>query len=123
MQIVFVDWLIIKGQEKKFKDYWKAALPVEDRSMMVGEFLSEPTEHEKYNWVTWDLRRDEATRFINIGLWASAEAFHDQIGRYFNPAKGKEDFEFKLRRRALLTPACWRMGDWALPIHDSGGVL
>jgi hypothetical protein len=27
----------------------------------------------------------------------------------------------KLRRRALLSPACWRMGDWALPIHDSGG--
>jgi hypothetical protein len=123
MQIVFVDWLIIKGQEKEFKAHWKAALPIEDRSMMVGEFLSEPTGNERFEWVTWDLRDEGATRFINIGLWASAEAFHDQVGRYFNPAGGLLPFEFKLRRRALLTPTCWRMGDWALPIHDSGGVL
>lgn len=123
MQIILVDWLIIKGQEKEFKSYWKAALPVEDRSLMVGEFLSEPTGHEKFPWLTWDLRNVNASRFINVGLWASAEAFHEQIGRYFNPAKGKEPFEFELRRRALLTPACWRMGDLPLPIHDSGGVL
>ncbi len=90
---------------------------------MVGEFLSEPTGHEKFPWVTWDLRNEEAARFINVGFWASAEAFHDQVGRYFDPAKGALPFEFKLRRRALLTPTCWRMGDWRLPIHDSGGVL
>jgi hypothetical protein len=73
--------------------------------------------------VTWDLRGDETCRFINVGLWASAEAFHEQVGRYFDPAKGVLPFELKLRRRALLTPACWRMGDWRLPIHDTGGVL
>ncbi len=123
MQIVLVDWFIKKGQESDFKAFWKCALPVEDRSMMIGEFLSEPTGHEKFEWVAWDLRKADATRFINVGLWASAEAFHDQIGRYFNPAGGEKPFEFKLRRRALLTPACWRMGDWRLPIHDSGGVL
>lgn len=123
MQIVFVDWLIKKGQESEFKSHWRSALPVNDRSMMVGEFLSEPTGHEKFPWVTWDLRDNDATRFINVGLWSNAEAFHEQIGRYFNPAGGLLPFEFELRRRALLTPACWRMGDWALPIHDSGGVL
>jgi hypothetical protein len=103
--------------------YWREAVPVEDRSMMVGEFLSEPTGNEKFPWVTEDLRNRDASRFINVGLWASAEAFHMQIARYFDPAAGKRSFEFELRRRALLTPACWRMGDWQLPIHDSEGVL
>jgi hypothetical protein len=123
LQIILIDWLIIKGAEPDFKTYWKEAVPVEDRSLMVGEFLSEPTGHEKFPWVTEDLRNEDASRFINVGLWASAEAFHGQIGRYFDPAAGKRSFEFELRRRALLTPACWRMGDWRLPIQDSGGVI
>jgi hypothetical protein len=123
LQIILVDWLIIKGAEPDFKKYWKEALPVEDRSLMVGEFLSEPDGHEKFPWVTEDLRDGDSSRFINVGLWASAEAFHKQIARYFDPAAGKRSFEFELRRRALLTPACWRMGDWRLPIHDSGGVI
>ncbi|MCO6185008.1 hypothetical protein [Rhizobium sp. L1K21] len=123
MQIIFVDWLINLGQEDEFKNYWKTAVPVEDRSKMVGEFLSEPTAHEKYPWITWKLENTEAKRFINVGLWADAEAFHEQIGRYFKPDSEKLDFEFKIRTRALLTPACWRMGDWPLPIYDSVGVL
>ena len=32
MQIIFVDWIIIKGNEQDFKNYWKTALLVEDRS-------------------------------------------------------------------------------------------
>jgi hypothetical protein len=123
LQIIFVDWLIIKGAELDFKQYWKEALPIEDRSLMVGEFLSEPDGHEEFPWVTEDLRSGDASRFINVGLWASAEAFHEQIARYFDPAAGKRSFEFELRRRALLTPACWRVGDWRLPIRDSSGVL
>ncbi len=90
---------------------------------MVGEFLSEPTGHELYEWITWDLRAANAKKFINVGLWADADAFHDQIGRYFNPTAGKMPFEVELRRRALLTPAGWRMGNWHLPDHDSEGVL
>jgi hypothetical protein len=123
MQIVLVDWLIKKGREKDFKSHWKAALPIDDRSLMVGEFLSEVTGHERFPWITWDLREEEGARFINVGLWASADAFHDQVGRYFSPAGGLLDFEARLRRRALLNPVCWRMGDWALPVHDTGGVL
>ena len=72
LQIVLVDWLIIKGAEPDFKKYWKEAGPVEDRSLMVGEFLSEPDGHEKFPWVTEDLRNGDASRFINVGLWASA---------------------------------------------------
>jgi hypothetical protein len=119
MEVVFVHWKIFKGQEEQFKQHWRTGLPVNDRSGLVGEFLSEPTGHEKYDWVTWDLRgTSEFTVFINVGLWADANTFHEQIGKYFNLAKGKLQFEYELRTRALLTPTCWRMGDWRLPIHD-----
>jgi hypothetical protein len=124
MEIVFVHWRILKGREEKFLDYWKTGLPVNDRKGLVGEFLSQPSGHEKYNWITWDLRSSsEETTFINVGMWADPDEFHDQIGRYFNPAGGKLSFEFEIRKRALLTPQCWRMGDWKLPTHDSEGVL
>jgi hypothetical protein len=123
MQIVLVHWCVVRGKEEEFRQYWKAGLPVNDRSGLVGEFLCEPTGHEKYNWVTWDLRHPTATIFINVGMWADTGTFHEQIGRYFNPAGGKKEFELELRKRALLTPNCWRMGDWKLPVHDSGGVL
>jgi len=56
-----------------FKARSKSALPVQDRSLMVGEFLSEPTGHETFPWVTWDLRNPDASRFINLVLRASAE--------------------------------------------------
>ena len=122
MIIVLIDWHIEIGKEDTFKEYWRKDVPVQDRSMMVGEFLSRPQD-KAFNWVTWDLDTYDASRFINVGIWASAEAFHEQIGRYFNPSKGKLDFEVRIRKRALLSPACWRMGDWNLPLHDSGGVL
>ena len=52
MEVVFVHWKILNGQEEEFKRYWRSALPVGDRSGLIGEFLSEPTGHEKYDWVT-----------------------------------------------------------------------
>jgi hypothetical protein len=124
LEIVFVHWKILPGKEPDFKQHWRTGLPINDRRGLVGEFLSEPSGHAQYKWVNWDLRgTTEFTVFINVGLWADAESFHEQIGQYFNPAGGKLPFEFSLRQRALLTPSCWRMGDWKLPIHDSGGVL
>ena len=124
MEIVFVHWKILRGREDEFKTYWRSGLPVDDRTGLIGEFLSEPTGHEKYDWVTWDLRgTNEFTVFINVGLWFDAGTFHEQIGKYFNSEKGKLAFEYELRRRALLSPSCWRMGDAGLPVHDSGGVL
>lgn len=124
MQIVFVDWKIRIGEEESFKQDWKTGLPVNYRTQMVGEFLNVVPKNAKYEWITWDLAESgDYTRFINVGLWANAEAFQEQIGRYFNPESGKKPYEFELRRRALLSPECWRMGDWKLPLHDSGGVL
>ena len=120
-----MDWKIIRGKENEFKQNWRAALTVDDRSRMIGEFLSSISKGDEYPWITWDLSEDrDYTRFINVGLWADAEAFQEQIGKYFDPADGtKKPYEFEVRRRALLSPECWRMGDWNLPFHDSGGVL
>lgn len=125
MHIVLVDWKINLGQEDEFKREWRSALPIYDRRRMTGEFLSEVCARDgSYPWITWDLAIDPRyKRFINVGLWADAEAFHAQVGRYFDPAGGKKPFEFELRQRALLRPDCWRMGDWPLPVHDSGGVI
>lgn len=124
MQIILVDWKIIVGQENAFKQDWRTALPVNDRAKMIGEFLSVIPKEKKFDWITWDLAElDGYTRFINVGLWADADAFQEQIGQYFKPDGDKRPYEFKIRRRALLTPECWRMGDWKLPIHDSAGVL
>jgi hypothetical protein len=50
-----------KGQEREFRSHWISALSIEDRSMMVGEFLSQPTGHENFPWVTWDLRNEEVS--------------------------------------------------------------
>src|ERR1041385_1218546 len=124
MVIVLVYWKILRGQEEDFKTYWRSAFPVKDRSGLVGEFLSEPTGHEAYPWVTADLRsgNDDFTTFINVGLWRDAETFHEQIGRYFDPARGKLDFEYELRTRALLTPHCWRIGEWPISAGDSQSV-
>jgi len=124
MVIVLVYWKIKKGREDEFKEKWKRGLPVNDRSGLLGEFLRKITKDGKYEWITWDLQGDEKyTPFINVGLWADAETFQEQIGQYFEQKSDKEEFEFEIRSRALLTPDCWRMGDWKLPIHDSGGVL
>jgi hypothetical protein len=125
MHILLIEWKIIPGKEDEFKDYWKTKVPVQDRTQLVGEFLSSVNaKTEEFPWVTWNSNKDSSfSHFINVALWANVGAFHRQIGKYFDPAKGKLDFEFELRRRSLLSPECWRMGDWNLPKHDSGGVL
>ena len=46
MVIVLVYWKIKKGCEEAFKTHWRSGLPVNDRSGLVGEFLSQPTGHE-----------------------------------------------------------------------------
>ena len=45
--IVLIDWRIIKGQERTFEQYWTSILHIEDRSEMIGEFLSEVNPGER----------------------------------------------------------------------------
>jgi hypothetical protein len=91
---------------------------------MIGEFLSKVTSNSVFPWITWDLKLEAGvSRFINVGLWADTDAFHDQVAKYFKPSGLARDFEYRLRQRALLDPTAWRMGGWPLPKEDSEGVI
>ena len=127
MIIVLIHWKI-KPEPKRveeFLKFWKETAVVSDRRGLIGEFLTEAHSTAEYSWITWQLTGCEGKyrSFINVGYWNSAEEFHAQIGKYFETSARLEKFEAECRVRTVLTPKCWRMGDGALPIHDSGGVL
>jgi hypothetical protein len=43
----------------------------------------------KLSCTAWDLRVDDATRFIDIGLCVNAEDFCGQVGHYLKIESGK----------------------------------
>ncbi len=122
MHIILVDWRIRKGQEKLFVGFWKSDLHIENRSHMIGEYLSEVNKPGDFLWIDWNMLSDSneqlCTRYINVGIWQHASAFEQEVGSYFRPVEGRMPFEFELRRRALLTPKAWRTGLASLPKGD-----
>ena len=127
MIIVLIHWKI-KPEPKmvaKFLKSWKETAVVSDRRGLIGEFLTEAHSTAEHSWITWHLTGCEGKyrSFVNVGYWSSAEEFHAQIGKHFETAAGLREFEAEPRVRTVLAPKCWRMGDGALPSHDSGGVL
>lgn len=127
MIIVLIHWKIKPepNMVKEFLKFWKEAAVVSDRGGLVGEFLTEAHSTAEYGWISWQLTGCEGKyrSFINVGYWNSAEEFHAQIGKHFGTSAELKEFEAERRVRTVLTPKCWRMGDSALPVHDSGGVL
>ena len=117
MRIVLVDWRIIKGQESLFLDYWSRRETIEDRSGLIGEFLSRVQDRAQFPWITCELS-PEWTCFVNVGLWRDAEAFQDQIGWRLDDARPKMPFEYERRRRTFLGPQRWRFGGTAIPTAD-----
>ena len=119
MRIVLVEWRITKGQESLFLDYWSRRETIDDRSGLIGEFLSHVEDPGKFPWVTCELSPDW-TCFVNVGLWRDADAFQAQIGCRLNDKRPKLPFEYERRRRTFLGPQRWRFGDTAIPIaeHD-----
>ena len=125
MVIVLVHWKIKPNRVAEFLEYWRKVATVQDRAGLIGEFLSEACDASEFPWITWDLTGHEGVyrSFINVGMWAEAADFHDQIATYFRDAASPQDFEHQPRIRSVLRPRCWRMGDSSLPVHDSGGTL
>ena len=127
MIIVLIHWRIkpTKKDIDEFLEFWRKTAIVEDRSGMVGEFLSTLESPQKLPYITWNLddKPESYTSFINVGFWQDEEAFSEQIARYFDDTKPIKSFEEVRRVRTVLRPKCWRIGDRALPHHDSGGVL
>ena len=122
MRIVLVEWRIIKGQENLFMDYWSRREVIDDRSGLIGEFLSRVEDRATFSWITCDLSPDW-TCFVNVGLWRDADAFQAQIGWRLDDKRPKLPFEFERRRRTFLGPQRWRFGDSELPVTEHEMVL
>ena len=125
MVIVLVHWKIKPKRVDVFFEYWRKVVAVQDRAGLIGEFLSEACHASEFPWITWELTRREGVyrSFVNVGMWTSAEGFHDQIAKYFRDGVEPQDFEHEPRVRTVLRPRCWRMGDSSLPVHDSDRTL
>ena len=122
MRIVLVEWRIIKGQENLFMDYWSRREVIDDRSGLIGEFLSRVEDRATYSWITCELSPDW-TCFVNVGLWRDADAFEAQIGWRLDDNRPKLPFEFEKRRRTFLGPQRWRFGGTDLPATEHEMVL
>ncbi len=125
MVIALIHWKIKPDRVDEFLKYWRKVAVVQDRKGLIGEFLSEACHTTEFPWITWDITGHEGVyrSFVNVGIWSGAGDFHDQIGKYFTGEAAPKEFEYEPRVRTILRPACWRMGDSRLPIHDSGGTL
>ncbi|MCY4141073.1 MAG: hypothetical protein OXF56_22755 [Rhodobacteraceae bacterium] len=125
MIIVVIHWKIKPDMVDEFLKFWRKKAIVEDRSGLIGEFLSEGHSIAEFDWITCPLTGCEGKyrSFVNVGYWKSGKEFQAQVGRYFDSSTGQKKFEAEPRSRTALKPKCWRMGDGTLPVHDSGGVL
>ena len=52
MRIVIVEWPIRKGHESAFMDYWSRNEAIEDRSGLIGEYLSHVEDQKDCQWIT-----------------------------------------------------------------------
>ncbi len=107
--IAAIWWKIAKGREKEFLNKWKDAFTImgEKRNGLIGEFLS-PVDPSDPVDNTWDLVEGEATTFVNIGIWKSKDDFDRAVPQ---PNRQRAPFEKSDRKRALLAPIMWRIGD------------
>ena len=122
MVIVLIQWIIKPGQEAAFQEHWKQKLHIEDRTGLIGEFLCEPGSEEYITWSLPDRNDPPCTVFVNVGIWASADVFRQQVEPNFNDDKQPEPFEAARRVRTVLYPLSRRMGTALLPEGSNQGV-
>ena len=120
-RMVAVEWRIKKGQEEEFLEYWSTRSTIPDRSGLVGEFLNRVETREQYPWMVWEFNEGWTT-FINIGIWREGADFQQQIGRFIDNSRPPLAFEADRRRRILLAPERWRIGNTALLKEDHPAV-
>ena len=126
MILAIILWRIKKDKKEEFIRKWREEFVVNDRTNLIGEFLSVPIHTEDPRLRTLKLDEigtpsSEKVILINVGLWASIEDFDKQVTKYIRTNdEEKRDFEYEVRQRALLDPIAWRLGDAALPKRDTG---
>ena len=123
MVIVVILWKVLPGDENEraLFEYW-AGLEPEDRSGLVGEFLSRPQTKEDVGFDCSAFGLDASDKYVpffNVGIWDSVDPFREQvIERLVDPDAEKEAFEYELRERMILSPQQCRVGGAQLPDAD-----
>ena len=121
MRIVIVEWRIKKGQEAAFLDYWSQNEAIDDRSGLIGEYLSHVEDQKDCQWITLEFG-DGWTTYVNVGFWSDADAFRREVGPKINDQRPALSFEHEKRRRTFLCPDRWRVGEAMLPAMSHGLV-
>ena len=130
--VIFLAHFKIKPDKvSDFFEFWRKVITIEDRTDMIGEFLCEVKSKEDLKYITWTGLSSSAIgtsnegykSFLHVSMWKSVEAFESQVAHHFNDTAPLRPFEQERRVRTMTQPRLWRMGDTALPLHDSGGVL
>jgi len=121
-RVVVVHWKIKHGREEEFLDYWAQRSVVEDRSGLIGEFLSSVEDRARFPWINMQAVGTGYTSFFNVGIWRDAAAFEGQIGKYIDLNLPPLPFEADRRERVFLQPERWRIGGSALSLADQPGV-
>lgn len=132
MIIVLINWRIAPTKVDEFLEYWKETLSLEGKPGLVGEFLSKVEGTSFHNCITWNMEADNADNeaanvdhvsYVNVGIWSDADAFHTAVGQYMpDGRKTSLAFEAAPRRRAILSPEAWRIGQEQLPAITSENV-
>ena len=84
MIIVVIHWKIKEGSDHRaaFLQHWKETLTIEERSHLVGEFLTSPLSPEETDFPVAVLGVSYAApyqSFFNIGIWESVDSFRNQV--------------------------------------------
>ena len=125
MVVVLVKWKIKPGHEDEFLTLWREKFTIGDCAGLVGEFMCGPGSQEYITWAMRDPHDPPCTIFVNVAIWASAEAFREQVEPKFgDPQAAPDNFEAVRRVRTVLDSVpCWRVGKASLPDESSEGVL
>lgn len=135
MIIVLINWRILEGFEGKFLQSWKTDFKLGNPKGLVGEFISKvegPAYFDKINWEMESSSHEDTSiwksqrhvSFVNVGVWDTLENFNSAVGHLMNrDSRDMKEFEAAPRRRAVLSPEAWRIGEGKLPSSSSTGIV
>ena len=126
MIIVLIWWRIkpTDEAEAEFKERWRQELKIDDKSCLLGEFLSMPVAADELKFLSQDfldIYGDYRT-FVNVGIWRDLSSFEQQVGKYFDDNQPPLGFEALHRRRTILKPEVVRLGNWQINAESFGGI-
>ena len=124
MDIVVILWKIKAGADNRqaFFKHWAETLEIDDRTGLVGEFLSRPLSADEAGpefSVLGAHPSDEYELYFNVAIWDTLDAFRAQvIDKYVSGDPADKPFLFEPPRRMALSREQWRVGDAQLPAGD-----